>query len=187
MGTARRRAAESRYSSRSDRRPLRHRFQWSCRAVTPLAALPVPGGASGKRSARVMNDVLQIVFAGLVGAVIGSFLNVCIYRLPRRRSVVWPPSACAACGDELSWFDNVPLVSYAALRGRCRSCKAPISVQYPIVEAVTALMFAFAWWYYGPGIALASRLVLGCALIVLFAVDLEHQLLPDAITLPGIL
>jgi leader peptidase (prepilin peptidase)/N-methyltransferase len=133
-----------------------------------------------------MTRVLPIVIAGLFGAVIGSFLNVCIYRLPRGRSVVRPGSACGACGHMLSWFENIPVVSYVMLRGRCRACRAVISFRYPLVEMVTAIMFAAAWWYYGPGAMLASRLVLGCALIVLFAIDLEHHLLPDVITLPGI-
>lgn len=124
--------------------------------------------------------------AALFGALIGSFLNVCIYRLPRGTSVVWPASACPGCGRGLSWFENVPILSYVALRGRCRSCKGGISVQYPLVEGLTALMFGLGWWYYGPSALLASRLLLGCALIVLFVVDLEHQLLPHAITLPGI-
>ena len=78
------------------------------------------------------------------------------------------------------------MVSYLVLRGRCRTCRAPIAVRYPIVEALTALMFGAAWWHFGPGVLLASRLVFGCALIVLFAIDLEHHLLPNVITLPGI-
>ena len=127
-----------------------------------------------------------IVAAAAFGAVIGSFLNVCIHRLPRGASVVWPSSACPACGHALSWFENIPVVSYIGLRARCRSCGAPISMQYPIVEFLTAAMFALGWWYYGPGPLLVSRLLFGCMLIVLFAVDLEHHLLPDVITLPGI-
>jgi leader peptidase (prepilin peptidase)/N-methyltransferase len=79
------------------------------------------------------------------------------------------------------------VASYACLGGRCRTCRNPISVQYPIVEAIAAVMFAFGWWYYGPGPLLASRLIFGCALIVLFAIDLEHHLLPNVITLPGII
>jgi leader peptidase (prepilin peptidase)/N-methyltransferase len=133
-----------------------------------------------------MTAPLELVFAFLAGAVVGSFLNVCIYRLPRRQSIVWPASACPACKRTLVWFENIPLLSYAALRGRCRTCAAPIGVQHPIVEFVAAVLFVSAWWYYGPGPLLVSRLIFGCALIVLFAIDLEHQLLPNAITLPGI-
>ena len=124
--------------------------------------------------------------AAIFGAVVGSFLNVCIYRLPLGRSIVWPGSACPHCGRELSWFENVPILGYVVLRGRCRTCHAAIGIQYPIVEALTAAMFGVAWWYYGPSALLVSRLVLGCALIALFAIDLEHHLLPNAITLPGI-
>jgi leader peptidase (prepilin peptidase)/N-methyltransferase len=129
---------------------------------------------------------LTTAFAALLGAIIGSFLNVCIHRLPRGTSIVSPPSACPYCGRVLSWQDNVPILSYLVLRGRCRMCEAPIAVQYPVVEALTAVMFAVAWWYYGPEPLLVSRLLFGCALIVLFAIDLEHHLLPNVITLPGI-
>ena len=128
-----------------------------------------------------------IVLAGIFGSTIGSFLNVCIYRLPRRQSIVWPASACPHCGRQLDWYENLPIVAYAALRGRCRTCGGPISIRYPIVEALTAAMFAGGMWYYGPTVLLVSRLVLGCALIVLFAIDLEHYILPNAITVPGII
>jgi leader peptidase (prepilin peptidase)/N-methyltransferase len=128
----------------------------------------------------------MIALVALLGLAVGSFLNVCIYRLPRRLSIVLPPSHCSACGHRLAWFENVPLISYAVLRGRCRSCRATIALQYPIVEALTAIMFVAFWWYYGPGLLLVSRLLFGTALIVLFFVDLEHHLLPNAITLPGI-
>jgi leader peptidase (prepilin peptidase) / N-methyltransferase len=124
--------------------------------------------------------------AAAFGALVGSFLNVCIYRLPLSKSVVWPASACPQCGRLLAWYENIPVVSWMVLRGRCRTCAAPIRVRYPIIEAVTATMFALAWWQYGPSVLLASRLVFGCVLIVLFAIDLEHHLLPNAITLPGI-
>ncbi len=124
--------------------------------------------------------------AGAFGAIIGSFLNVCIHRLPLRVSIVWPASACPHCKHELDWFENLPIVSYLALRGRCRTCRKPISMRYPIIEAITSAMFVAAWWYYGPGVLFVSRLVLGCALIVLFEIDREHQILPHAITLPGI-
>jgi len=129
---------------------------------------------------------IQVAVAAAFGAVIGSFLNVVIYRLPLDKSIVWPSSACPHCARELSWYENIPVASFLALRGRCRTCGARIGVQYPLVEALTAFMFAAAWWQYGPGPLLASRLILGAALLVLFAIDLEHHLLPDEITLPGI-
>ena len=133
-----------------------------------------------------MNDAAIISLSAVVGAVIGSFLNVCIYRLPLGRSIVWPASACESCARELAWFENLPIISYLALGARCRTCKAPLSARHPTIEALTALMFGVAAWYYGPTVLLASRLVFGCALIVLFAIDLEHHLLPNVITLPGI-
>jgi leader peptidase (prepilin peptidase)/N-methyltransferase len=130
--------------------------------------------------------VIMTIAAALFGAVIGSFLNVCIYRLPLGRSVVWPSSACPSCRRQLAWYENVPVLSWLVLMGRCRSCRASISSRYPIIEALTGVMFAAAWWHFGPGWLLASRLILGSALIVLFAIDLEHQLLPNVITIPGI-
>jgi leader peptidase (prepilin peptidase)/N-methyltransferase len=120
------------------------------------------------------------------GLALGSFFNVCIHRLPRGESLAWPGSRCPACGHALSWFENIPIVSYLALRGRCSACRAPISVRYPIVELTTGLFFVAAALTFEPGWLLASRLVFGSMLIVLFAIDLEHHLLPNAITLPGI-
>jgi len=133
-----------------------------------------------------MTGLGPLVAAAIMGAVIGSFLNVCIYRLPRRESIVRPPSACPQCGRRLSWLENIPLISYLFLGGRCRGCRARISLRYPVVELVTALTFAAAWLAYGPTPLLVSRLVFACALIVLFAIDLEHHLLPNVITLSGI-
>jgi leader peptidase (prepilin peptidase)/N-methyltransferase len=133
-----------------------------------------------------MNGAFWVVLAAVFGAVIGSFLNVCIHRLPRGLSVVRPASACPACGHELTWYENIPLISYAALRGRCRRCRVPISWRYPFIEVLTSLVFAVAVWWYGPGWLLVSRLVLACSLVALFAIDLEHHLLPNLITLPGI-
>jgi leader peptidase (prepilin peptidase)/N-methyltransferase len=127
-----------------------------------------------------------IAFMTILGAIVGSFLNVCIYRLPLGRSIVWPASACESCHRPLAWFENIPLASYLALRGRCRTCAAPLSLRHPLIEALTAAMFGLGTWYFGPSVLLVSRLVFGCALIVLFAIDLEHHLLPNAVTLPGI-
>lgn len=129
--------------------------------------------------------VAEIVLA-LAGLCIGSFLNVCIHRLPLKQSVVHPGSRCPDCGYALRWYDNVPVLSYAMLRGRCRSCARSISAQYPIIEIVTAAVFVGHWYAFGPTIMLPARLAFACALIVLFMIDLEHQILPDLITLPGI-
>jgi leader peptidase (prepilin peptidase) / N-methyltransferase len=123
---------------------------------------------------------------GLLGLIVGSFLNVCIYRIPRRESLVWPASRCTACGRSLAWFENVPVVSWLALRGRCRTCRARISMMYPAVEFMTAVVFAGGVLVYGPTALLAVRLVFASALIVLFAIDLQHQILPNVVTLPGI-
>ena len=135
----------------------------------------------------MMNDQVFVALAAVFGALIGSFLNVCIYRVPLGTSVVWPASSCESCRRELSWYENLPIVSWAALGAKCRTCKAPLSMRHPFIEALTALMFGAAAWYYGPGVLLASRLVFGCMLIVLFAIDLDHHLLPNVITLPGII
>jgi leader peptidase (prepilin peptidase)/N-methyltransferase len=126
------------------------------------------------------------VLVSVVGLAFGSFLNVVIYRLPRRQSLVWPGSACPSCGKAIRWYDNVPLIGWVALGGRCRDCGVPISVRYPIVEAITAAAFLVCFWVIGPQWLLLSRLLFVAMLIALFAIDLEHQLLPDRITLPGI-
>ena len=125
-------------------------------------------------------------FAVLVGAVIGSFLNVVIVRLPRNESLVAPRSRCRTCGTELEWFDNIPILSFLVLRGRCRACGAAVSWRYPLVEAVTALLFSLAAWR---SMSLADLLVTWlflAALVAIAGIDLEHQIIPDRITLPGI-
>ncbi len=126
-----------------------------------------------------------LTLAGLMGLCVGSFLNVCIYRLPLEKSLLWPASHCPSCSQPLKWFDNVPVVAWFALGGRCRSCKTRISGVYPLVEAFTSVMFVWATWQYGIDWLLASRLLFGCALIVLFFIDLEHRILPNVITIPG--
>jgi leader peptidase (prepilin peptidase) / N-methyltransferase len=131
-------------------------------------------------------DTQLLVLAAIMGLVIGSFLNVCIYRLPLGQSLASPPSRCPKCGYGLRWFDNVPVLSWVMLGGRCRKCRAPISMQYPIVEAVTGLLFLVIVWLTPMGPLVFSRLILVCILITLFGIDLEHQILPNVITLPGI-
>ena len=130
--------------------------------------------------------LFALVAAGALGAIVGSFLNVCIHRLPLGASIVWPSSACPHCKRELSWYENIPVISYLALRARCRTCKAPISIALSVRRSLTAAMFVAAWWYYGPARCSHRVWSFGCALIVLFAIDLEHHLLPNVITLPGI-
>lgn len=133
-----------------------------------------------------MSRTWWLVFAALIGACIGSFLNVVIHRLPLGQSLVKPPSRCPKCGYRLKWYDNVPVFGWLLLGGRCRECKNRISIQYPIVELITAVLFVVVVWVTPPGPLLATRLLLVCILIALFGIDLEHQILPNSITLPGI-
>ena len=133
-----------------------------------------------------MPSQLLVLVAVPVGAIIGSFLNVVIVRLPQKENLVAPRSRCRACGTELHWFDNIPVLSFLALRGRCRMCGAAISWRYPIVETVTALMFALAACRSTPLSDLLVAWLFLSALIALAGIDLEHQIIPDRITLPGI-
>lgn len=133
-----------------------------------------------------MSRTWWLVFAALIGACIGSFLNVVIHRLPLGQSLVKPPSRCPKCGYRLKWYDNVPVFGWLLLGGRCRECKNRISIQYPIVELITAVLFVVVVWLTPPGPLLVTRLLLVCILIALFGIDLEHQILPNSITLPGI-
>jgi len=123
----------------------------------------------------------------LFGLVIGSFLNVVIGRLPAGRSPVRPGSACLACGASIRWYDNVPVLSWLWLRARCRSCGAPISWRYPAVELATAILFGLTAHRIGPALDLAPALLLLAALVAITFIDLDHQLIPDVITLPGII
>jgi leader peptidase (prepilin peptidase)/N-methyltransferase len=135
----------------------------------------------------VTPDPVAVVILTLLGLAVGSFLNVCIHRLPRRQSLVSPPSRCPQCGYQLRWIDNIPVVSYLLLGGRCRKCRKRISMRYPTVELLTMALFLAHYWVFDWTPLLAVRLILACAMVVLFAIDLEHQILPDAVTLPGIL
>jgi leader peptidase (prepilin peptidase)/N-methyltransferase len=134
----------------------------------------------------VNGDPLELTIVSLLGLAIGSFLNVVIHRLPRHESLVSPGSRCPSCGHQLRAIDNVPVLSYLLLGGRCRKCRIRISARYPAVEVVTAVLFALHYVMFGWTPLLAIRLLFSAALVALFAIDLEHRLLPDAITLPGI-
>lgn len=129
---------------------------------------------------------VELLAVVIVGLCVGSFLNVCAYRLPLGESIVHPRSRCTSCGRTLTWFDNVPVLSWAALGGRCRNCKQPVSWMYPAVEVVTALVFVITYLTYGLTLLSLVRVVFACALIVLFVTDLQHKILPNVITLPGI-
>lgn len=120
------------------------------------------------------------------GLAAGSFLNVCIHRLPRGESVVAPSSRCPACRRRLRWFENVPVASWVALRGRCRTCRAALSPAYPLVEAGTALVFVLQYAQLGWQPLLAVRLLFAASMIVLGVIDLRHRILPNVITLPGV-
>jgi len=120
------------------------------------------------------------------GAVIGSFLNVCIYRIPRNQSIIWPASRCTSCSNPINFYDNVPIFSYFLLRGRCRSCKAKISGRYPLVEALNAFFYLLVFWRYGLAWSSAIYFVFCSALIVITFIDYDFQIIPDRITLPGI-
>ncbi|HKZ01078.1 MAG TPA: prepilin peptidase [Pyrinomonadaceae bacterium] len=122
----------------------------------------------------------------IFGAIIGSFLNVVIHRLPLEESVVFPNSRCPSCGAVIAFYDNVPVLSYVALRGRCRSCKIRISPRYPAVEILTTFLFIAVAWRDGLTPALPFDLIFVCALIALIFIDAEHMILPNAITYPGI-
>lgn len=126
------------------------------------------------------------VFVGVMGAIIGSFLNVVIHRLPREQSIVLPSSKCPDCGAVISFYDNVPILSYVLLGGRCRSCKAHISARYPAVEALSAALWVLVAWRDGLTWALPFDLIFVTAITALIFIDAEHMLLPNKITYPGI-
>ncbi len=125
------------------------------------------------------------VWGGLFGLLIGSFLNVCIYRWPRDRSVVRPRSACPACGKPIAWYDNIPVLSYLILRARCRQCGAGIDWRYPVVELITAISFAYFVQHDGLSLEAAKYCIFAAILIALVFTDLETLLLPDELTLGG--
>lgn len=127
------------------------------------------------------------VVIGLFGLVIGSFLNVLIHRVPLRRSIVRPSSSCPHCGAYIKALDNIPVLSYLLLRGRCRECEGRISPRYPLVEVLTGVLFALAAYEFGLSLALVWALVLISALVALAGIDLEHRLLPNVVVGPAAL
>ncbi len=128
---------------------------------------------------------LEIVLFALLGLAVGSFLNLCIDRLPLGKSIISPPSHCDACQQRLKIWDLVPLFGYLWLRGRCRYCGARIPRRLPLVELATPLIFAFLTWQYGLSPQLAIALIYGCLFLVIFVIDLEHGLVLDNVVYPG--
>jgi leader peptidase (prepilin peptidase)/N-methyltransferase len=129
---------------------------------------------------------LFYIFAFILGAVIGSFLNVCICRLPENRSVIFPPSHCPKCDYRIPFYDNIPILSYLLLGGKCRSCKTRISLQYPLVELINGLLALFLFLKFGSGLTFLFLFVFCSALVAVTFIDLKHQIIPDVISLPGI-
>jgi leader peptidase (prepilin peptidase) / N-methyltransferase len=126
-------------------------------------------------------------FAAVLGAVFGSFLNVVAYRLPRKQPLAFSLSRCPACGEAIRPYDNVPIVSFLALRGRCRSCAAPISVRYPLIESLTAALCAGAVLVHHTATGIALSLVLILLVVPAAAIDLEHRIIPNRLTGSGAL
>lgn len=129
---------------------------------------------------------MEYFFVFIFGVVIGSFLNVCIYRIPLGRSIIWPRSFCPFCEHTIRWFDNVPLVSFLFLRRKCRYCARPISWRYFIVELLIALSGMALLYYFSPGARFFVYWFFTCAVITITFIDIEHQEIPDVISIPGI-
>lgn len=128
---------------------------------------------------------MSVIFF-ILGLVIGSFLNVCIYRIPRHKSIIAPRSFCPACKRPIQPYDNIPVISYLLLGGRCRYCKTKISWQYPLVELLTALLFLFLYLNFGLGLELVKYLVFVSLLMIAAFTDLTHRIIPNVISVPGI-
>jgi leader peptidase (prepilin peptidase)/N-methyltransferase len=132
-----------------------------------------------------MPDTLFYIYAFLFGAVIGSFLNVCIYRFPAEKSVVAPPSTCGVCGARIRWYDNIPILSYLLLRGRCRACSAPISMQYPVIELATALIWTAAAIRLGVNLHALHSAIFLTLLLGIAMTDAREMVIPDQFTIIG--
>ncbi len=129
----------------------------------------------------IFNQVVVFIF----GSIVGSFLNVCIVRLPLEKSVVFPRSHCVNCKKPIPWYDNIPFISYLILLGRCRSCRKKISPRYLLIELLTAVTFLSFYKYYGFNGLLVSYLIMTCGFIVATFVDLEHRIIPDEVSVGG--
>jgi len=122
----------------------------------------------------------------ILGLIVGSFSNVCIYRIPRNKSIIYPASHCPKCRSNISAKDNIPLLSFILLKGRCRNCKSKISIQYPVVEFLSGLIYLIIYLVYGLSVQTLIYIILSSALIIIAFIDLNEQIVPDVISLPGI-
>ncbi|MEK6599861.1 MAG: prepilin peptidase [Deltaproteobacteria bacterium] len=133
-----------------------------------------------------MADNLIYILAFIFGSIVGSFLNVCIHRIPEGKSIIFPSSSCPNCNNPIAFYDNIPIVSYIVLLGRCRSCKTPISLRYPFVEFLTGLVAVILLNTFGFSAGLPAYFIFTASLIVITFIDLKYQIIPDIISLPGI-
>jgi leader peptidase (prepilin peptidase)/N-methyltransferase len=134
----------------------------------------------------VSDDLITVVFAFVFGSIFGSFLNVCIVRLPEEESIISPPSKCPGCGHGIQVRDNIPILGWIILRGRCRNCKEPISVMYPLVELLVGLVWAGSVWHYGLGWTAAQAAVFGTLLLGIGLTDARTYIIPDEFSLGGL-
>ena len=132
-----------------------------------------------------VNNIVWLAIFFILGAIFGSFFNVCIYRIPRKKSIISPRSYCPMCGHTIPWYDNIPIISYILLKGKCRFCGATIPVRYLIVELLTACMFSSCFYIFGIGLKLLATLVLLSFLLVIAFIDIEMGIIPNTIVLPG--
>jgi len=156
---------------------------------TPFASVWEERRTITLRSSRTIHERMSLllpIYAFAIGAIVGSFLNVVIHRYPREESIVFPPSKCPQCSTAIKPYDNIPIVSYAILRGRCRACRAPIAVRYPMLELANGILWTLVYLRAREGAELFGGLFFTSACLALAAIDAEFQILPDKITLTGI-
>jgi len=130
---------------------------------------------------------LMALYALLVGLALGSFMNVCIYRIPLQKSIVRPSSSCPNCGKKIRFYDNIPIISYLLLFGRCRHCRHPISWRYPVIEAITGLLSLALFIRYGLSFQYLLFLLFAATLVTISFIDLDHQIIPDVLSISGII
>ena len=129
----------------------------------------------------------MVVYSALFGLALGSFMNVCIYRIPLKKSIVRPPSSCPNCGEKIRFYDNIPLISYILLLGKCRHCRHPLAWHYPVVEALTGLLSMALFIRYGLSYQYFLSLLFAATLVTISFIDLHHKIIPDVLSLSGIL